>query len=425
MNELNPSPIKVLMVCRSLPCHVRGGLEFHVLDLARGLVAEGTAVEILTSAVPSDYRENLLKEGLIVHEISGVASDRYSLGYLRRIGSIIDQLQNLNRYDIIHGQEFAFGFWNPPRTIGAKVVLTVHGTITSETPLHHDVFGKLSMLEQVRALARFGRRNLYTFWWHRMLHRADLLLIDSNFTQRELAKINYALLSRVRLIPLGVDMKLYPEVPKAAARHELKWDEEEGGPLHLITVGRLEWQKGHDTALSALVRLKKDFHWRYHILGDGSASQKLRALAEELKITDRVDFVGRADDRMKTLMLAASDLFLWPERTHPAFGLVGLESMLMNTPVVAAARGAIPEIIDHRSGWLFDADIDTRRLRRDRRIRAADPGPLAEVLEKILSAPTELETKQRGLRERTLARFEPSSMGRETLASYKKILGRD
>jgi glycosyltransferase involved in cell wall biosynthesis len=105
-------------------------------------------------------------------------------------------------------------------------------------------------------------------------------------------------------------------------------------------------------------------------------------------------------------MLAAADLFLWPERTHPAFGLVGLEAMLMGTPVLAARRGAIPEVVDAASGWVHEPE---------------SPGALAAALEPLLREPEKLAERAEGLRERTLRRFAPATMARRTLEVYREL----
>lgn len=433
------------MVCRSLPCHVRGGLEFHTLDLAAGLAAEGAEVHLLSAEVPPGYRAEIESRGLRLFEIPGVPAGRYSLAYLKAAGPIIERLHREHPYDIIHAQEFGFGLWNPPSDLTAKIVLTVHGTITSETPLHPDVFMGLSAGGKFAALMRFGRRYLFAPAWRRMLGRADLILVDSLFTHKELARIMGGDITRIRHVPLGVEMSRYPPLDHSEARAELGWPEGEGAPVRLLTVGRLTWQKGHARALQALAELK-DLAWKYVIVGEGPEEKALERLIDKLGLKDRVELIGRVEESRRNQMLAAADLFIWPERTHPAFGLVGLEAMLMNTPVLAASRGAIPEIVDDRSGWLFDVapeDLDDgdemeegfpmralatlggRRPKQHDLERAHDRRrgeDLADILRARLTYPSSLAFLRDGLRERTLVRFAPAAMVRQTLDAYQTLL---
>lgn len=396
MNE----SLKVLLVNRALPCHVRGGLEFHTLDLARGLRGLGAEVDLLTVTVPDDYRAELEREGFGVFEIAGVPADRYSLAYLRRAGPAIERCLKAKRYDVVHGQEFAFGFWNPPRGLKPKIVLTVHGTITSETPLHPDVLSHLSAIQKAAAIARYGRRFLFSPSWHRMLDRADAILVDSEFTQRELGRVHASAAAKIARVPLGVDLSKFPEITRDEARKEIGLDPNR--PV-FVTLGRITWQKGHDIALRALAQLK-DRPWHYFIACQGQSIRGLMQLTDRLSLKGRVNFVD-LDDSERALLLAAADVFLWPERTHPAFGLVGLEAMLMNTPVIGTRRGAIPELIGDAGGWVIEPE---------------NVGAMKDAIARVLANPSEIEAKRKGLRERTLERFRPEAMASETLAVYRK-----
>lgn len=395
-------PRRVLIVCRSLPCHVPGGIEYHVVDLAAGLRRLGVDVGLLSTPVPPSYRAGLEQAGMVVHEVAGVAPGQYTRAYFRRVGGAIDRAVEERKYDVVHGQEFGPGLWKGGRA-PLREVLTVHGTITSETALHPDVWSALSFRGRWSALRRYGRRYFFTPIWNRMLRRAERILVDSEFTRGELRRLHPELEGRVRVVPLGVDMGRYAEVDPSAARRELGWPA--GGPVQLITVGRLEWQKGHDLAIDALARLREQA-WTYWIVGEGSARSRIERRIRDQGLGERIRVTGRVDADAKSRMLAASDLFLWPERTHPAFGLVGLEALLMNTPVLGARRGAIPELIDGESGWTHAPES----------VEA-----LAAALEPLLREPERLSAMARGLRERTLRRFEPDAMARGTLAVYREL----
>lgn len=374
-----------------------------MLDLAAGLVAEGLEVGLLSTPIPAAYRNELAAAGITCHEVAGVSPGRYSPAYFRAVGPAIERLTAAGAFDIVHGQEFGLGLWRGPAPGGPRLVLTVHGTLTSETALHPDLFRALSLGGRLWALRRYGRRFLFGPAWHRMLDRAERILVDSEFTAKELRRIRRAIAPRTRVVPLGVDMRRYPGLDAAAARSALGW--RAGGPPQLITVGRLEWQKGHDIALEALATLR-DLEWDYWIVGEGSAEAGLRRRIGELGLGDRVRLTGRVDAETKRRMLAAADLFLWPERTHPAFGLVGLEALLMETPVLAARRGAIPEVVDADSGWLHDPE---------------SPAALAAALGPLLREPARLGRMAAGLRERTLRRFAPAAMARGTLDVYREL----
>lgn len=405
MSSAAPS---VLLVSRSMPCHVRGGLEFHVLDLSRALAAEGAEVHLLTAEMPADYRRILERTALILHEIPRVAPERYSLAYMWKVRGAIQRVLARRSIEIVHGQEFSLGLWRPRAGSRQKVILTVHGSLTSETPLHPDLWLTLNPEQRRRALRRYGRRLLFAPIWGRQLDRADLLLVDSRFTQAELRRVRPGVLPRVRRVPLGVDLARFPEIDKAEARRRLGWPADSLAEPRLLTLGRVEWQKGHETALRAL-GLLKEMSWRYTIAGEGKHLDEVRRIADELGLAARVDFEGRVDEERKRLLLAAADLFLWPERTHPAFGLVGLEAMLMNTPLLGTDRGAIAELVYTSNGWLAPPD---------------QPSALADVLRPLLAEPGILAARALDLRARMIERYTAAAMARATMETYREALAK-
>lgn len=394
-------PLRVLLMNRALPAHVPGGLERHVHDLALGLAAAGCRVHLLAAPLSQAERDRYAAHGITAHAMPFARPRRYSLSYLLHAGQAINEFLGRHPVDVIHAQEFALGFWTPPP--GAPpLAVTVHGTITSETPLHPDVYRQLAPAGRARAWLRYGRRFLYAPAWARALRRAGRILVDSDFTRRELARLFPDLSSKVHRVPLGVREPGAEPPPQAEARARLGWTD---GPLHLLTTGRLEWQKGHEIALEALAGLR-DRPWRYTIVGAGAGEDALRRTIARLGLVNRVTLAGWVDEETKALMLSAADLFLWPERTHPAFGLAGLESLLASTPVLATRRGAIPEVLGARGAWL---------------VEHCDAAAFHAALGQLLADPARLQAARPGLRRDALARCSFESMIAATLDQYRAL----
>jgi glycosyltransferase involved in cell wall biosynthesis len=395
------SCLRILHIARSLPAHLPGGLERHVEDLALGLAAAGCETHLLTAPLPPAERQRLEAAGLRLHAISRATPARYTVRYLLGVGRRIDELLAAHPFDLIHAQEFALGCWTPPPT-APPLVLTVHGTITSETPLHPDVYRQLSLNGRARAWLHFGRRYLYAPLWRRTLRRADRILVDSVFSHDELVRLIPECRAKIHHIPLAVREPgaLPPE--RHEARRRLGWQ-----GTQLLTTGRLEWQKGHEIALEALAGLRQ-WEWHYTIAGTGANAEPLRRRIGDLNLGDRVTLAGWVSEESKARMLAGADLFLWPERTHPAFGLVGVESMLHSTPVLAIRRGAIPEILSGQAGegWL---------------VEDCDPQSFAARLARLLAHPDRLAAAREGLRQATLDHFSFATMIQSVLAEYQGL----
>ncbi|HOE96603.1 MAG TPA: glycosyltransferase family 4 protein [Candidatus Sumerlaeota bacterium] len=399
---------RVLLVARALPAHVPGGLERHVQDLALGLAGAEVELHLLTHPLDPAASAPLRAAGLTLHFLPTPHPGRYTLAWLRGVGPLIQALHQRHRFSLIHGQEFALGCWRP-RPGDPPLVLSVHGTITSETPLHPDAWRELPWPRRPAALLRYGRRFLFQPAWRRQLRAAARVLIDSAFTRGELIRALPELEPRLALIPLAVRPAAAAPPDYAAARRELGWDDRP----RLLTLGRLEWQKGHGLALDALARLTHRA-WHYVIGGAGGEAPRLRRQVDRLGLTDRVTFAGWVDEPAKLRLLAGADLFLWPERTHPAFGLAGLEAMLQGTPVLARRRGAAPEVIgdeDGRRCWIVNEEGT----------RAVDAWTAA--LDRLLADPAPLRAARQGLAEATRARFPFQRMIEQVLAEYDRAAG--
>jgi glycosyltransferase involved in cell wall biosynthesis len=123
------------------------------------------------------------------------------------------------------------------------------------------------------------------------------------------------------------------------------------------TVGRLRPWKGQDRFLRSMARVADALpSARFLVVGGAifdvqdSYPERLRRLAAELGIADRVTFTGQLADVRSAF--AAMDVFVHPGDPEP-FGLVNLEAMAMGKPVVAFAHGALPEIVrDGETGLL-------------------------------------------------------------------------
>ena len=93
--------------------------------------------------------------------------------------------------------------------------------------------------------------------------------------------------------------------------------------------------------------------------GDGPERADAEALAWRLGVEDCVMFEGKQPQAQIRDYLSIADLFLLPSQTE-SFGLVALEAMACEVPVIATRVGGIPEVvIEGETGFLFDVgDVD-------------------------------------------------------------------
>lgn len=117
---------------------------------------------------------------------------------------------------------------------------------------------------------------------------------------------------------------------------------------HIVigTAGSLNQWKGVFDLLSAVHRLMEKYpDVRLIFVGDGPDRNRLEQEAQSLSMHDKVIFAGVRKDMER--MYAAMDIFILPSQCREAFGMVLIEAMAMDKPVIATTMGGIPEIVDN------------------------------------------------------------------------------
>ncbi|WP_344579306.1 glycosyltransferase [Streptomyces lunalinharesii] len=136
----------------------------------------------------------------------------------------------------------------------------------------------------------------------------------------ELGRRNPA--AHIQVVPNGVD-------PAAFSRCTVPRGD------HLLYLGRLETaSKGLDLLLRAYARVAPVVTGDLHIAGHGPHAHRLRALADELGISDRVHWLGHIDGPDRFDLLASARLVCVPSR-YETFGMVAAEALATGTPVLA------------------------------------------------------------------------------------------
>ena len=146
--------------------------------------------------------------------------------------------------------------------------------------------------------------------------------------------------ARTSVVYNGVDAARFTPGPEPAAPS-------------ILCVGNLIPIKGHDTLLRAAADLKNEFPaLTWDLIGDGPLEARLRSLAAELNVADRVHFLGRHPRQAVAEAMRACTLFALPS-SYEGLGCVYLEAMSCAKPAVGCRGQGIGDIIQHgRSGML-------------------------------------------------------------------------
>ncbi|HWF39034.1 MAG TPA: glycosyltransferase family 4 protein [Candidatus Acidoferrales bacterium] len=194
------------------------------------------------------------------------------------------------------------------------------------------------------------------------LQRADCVLAPSNYTARKLTEVQGVAAEKVRRLPWPIR----PAFP-ALVRERGKLPVPAGFPRGrtVLTVGRWaanERYKGADALIRAVAALQPAIpDIQLVAVGTGDDLPRLRVLAAELKIEDRVHFLEKLSNEELAACYAHADVFALPS-TGEGFGLVFLEAMVFAKPVVGVAAGGVTDIVrDGENGFLVTPG-DAQRL---------------------------------------------------------------
>lgn len=151
---------------------------------------------------------------------------------------------------------------------------------------------------------------------------------------------------------LGVPVTIVRNAPPAATRapEPLAWPE---GSLRLLSIGRLDRQKGFDAMLTALAApAVRSLAWHWNLIGEGSERASLTAQARALGLEDRVTFHGA---RPGLDGLCRAELLLAPSRFE-GMPLVPLEAAEAGVAVLASTIAPHEELYERVSECLLDRD---------------------------------------------------------------------
>jgi len=142
-------------------------------------------------------------------------------------------------------------------------------------------------------------------------------------------------------------------------------------------------KKGYDDLLRALARLPADLDWRFHHIGGGPELDRLKSLAAELGIAERIVWRGAQPQLEVLAAYRAADLFVLASCIAEDGDRDGLPNVLMEAqsqalPVIATSVSGVPELIrDGETGLLVPPN---------------DPVALADAIARLLADPARRRT---------------------------------
>ncbi len=206
----------------------------------------------------------------------------------------------------------------------------------------------------------------------------------------------------IAVVPGGVDVERFRRRGPAVPR---------GARPRIVHVGRLGPDGGACTAIQALDGVPGG----EVVIAGGPASgvldddphfTRLRDLAEEAGVLDRVTFLGRIPHNAMPKLMRSADVVVSLPHSVPT-GMVALEAMACGVPVIASAVGAhLDSVVDGVTGFL----IQPRR-----------PADLARRAREVLGDPTRRTAIGYAAADRARSRYSLERIGQELVRVYEDV----
>lgn len=239
----------------------------------------------------------------------------------------------------------------------------------------------------------------------RMAYESWRVLACSEFMKRSISSQFSVPWDKIDVIPNGVNVdrfkapeNMWQEKNRYAMPHE----------KIVFFVGRHVWEKGVDVLVGAVPEVLKECpDAKFIISGKGYMTDKCKKLAWDFGVADKVLFTEYVGDNTLNLLYHIADVVVCPSRYEP-FGIVPLEAMACNTPVIISDTGGLNEIIEHERDGL--------------KVSANNSESLAYGIKRILKDPQLVEFMRKNMPEKIKNIYDWNKISEKTTAVYNQVI---
>ena len=392
-----------------------GGQSVYVNSLVKELDKKGWSVDVYTR-LDSHHKNTLSlmgKRSRLIRLVGGpprYVSRKLLFDFLPQIyENFLSYINHQNPYSLFHGH-----YWD-----GGLLALKAHEQFSVPFVENFHSLGKLRLQAKEEYSVDVNEKDLFDQRFsveNEIIKKANLIISLSDSEKIFLGEKYNVFSERVRVIPGGVDLKIFHPRPRAESRQKLSIEDDS---FVLLFVGRLEWRKGIGTLIHAASLLKESIptlkaliiggkiYGRQKNVDDFKEYQRLMKIAEDLGVKDRINFLGCIGHNRLPLFYSASDIFVIPSYYEP-FGLVALESMACNAPVIVSAVGGLTNIIQDKINGLL--------------VKPRNPQDLKEKVLQIYNSKEMAEGLIKNAHKNVVDNYSWKSIAEKICEIYKKLI---
>jgi len=401
------------------PPKIVGGLGTYTYELTRQLVKMEQNISVFTMNDGS-LKTRELMNGVEVHrpkliDISGMLPEAVT-DEIKRSGPGLKNFSDVMLYNILASTKIVSDLIPLERM--HFDVLSVHDWLSSmagivvKSSTNIPMVFHLHSTEKGRSLGDGSR--IIDELEHKAAQEADKIITVSHAMKGELVSYGFSS-EKIEVVWNGVDPNKYSpdSVPKAAiekVRASYGIAPEEKMILYL---GRLSGVKGVDRLVMAMQNVVQNFpKTKLVIVGKGELEGDLTRLSDSLGLSNNVIFnLNMIPEQERIAHYAACDLAVFPSFYEP-FGIVALEAMAMEKPIVVGARGV--------SGFR-EIVVASGTDMTGYHINPYDPQDIAWGVKSTLSDENHMRMMGKNGRKRVLQEFTWEKISRQAFKVYQNV----
>jgi glycogen synthase len=406
--------MKIAVLTNEYPPYVYGGAGVHVEYLTRELARldGGTHTVRVWCFGDQNQREGNLQVTGVKPAVELPAQDPRHAKLFATLLQDLEMAGRLSDADIVHCHTWYshFGGCLAKQLHRIPLVLTTH-SLEPHRPW------KVEQLGTAYDVSSWIERTAY--------QSADGVVAVSEAMKRDVHEEYHVPLDRVRVIHNGIDLEQYRPTRDPELLKELQIDP---ATPYVLFVGRITRQKG----IIHLVNAIRHFAEGVQVVLCAGAPDTAEIAAEMTAAVER----ARADSSHRIIWIQEmlpkekvialythAAIFVCPSVYEP-FGIINLEAMACETPVVASAVGGIPEVVEHGStGFLVSFDVMGPNEVEPRDAEEFSKG-LAAAVNRLVADPEQRQKMARNARTRVEEQFSWTSIARQTLEFYTRVIER-
>jgi N-acetyl-alpha-D-glucosaminyl L-malate synthase BshA len=307
-----------------------GGSGVVATELGKALAKRGHNIHFISYAIP--MRLDGFVNNIFYHEVEISTYPLFEFPlYTPALASKMIEVANFEKLDLLHvhyAVPHATSAYIAKKVIpnpDFRVITTLHGTDITLVGLEP------SFLPVVKL----------------SIEKSDGVTAVSRHL-REKTQTNYAITKDIEVISNFVD----PEEYKRKTDSCLRTNFSPNGERVIAHISNFRAVKRVSDVIRIFDIVQQKIPATLVLVGDGPDRTSCEMLARELKIHDKIRFMGKQSDL--TEILSAVDLFLLPSQQE-SFGLSALEAMSYEVPVISSSVGGLPELVLHnQTGYIAE-----------------------------------------------------------------------